>query len=74
MTVTWLIAVTGDRMMPAWFQILAAVISLAMVGADGNRLGAATAGQLVITGAALRACSTIIAMNCRVEQAAKPLL
>ena len=35
-TVTWLIAVTGDRMMPAWFQILAAVISLAMVGATAT--------------------------------------
>ena len=35
-TVTWLIAVTGNRMMPAWFQILAAVISLAMVGATAT--------------------------------------
>ncbi len=35
-TVTWLIARTGDLMMPAWFQIFAAVLSLALVSATAS--------------------------------------
>jgi len=33
LTVTWAMAATGDPMMPAWFQIFAAVISLVTVAA-----------------------------------------
>jgi MFS transporter, MHS family, proline/betaine transporter len=36
LTVTWLISTTGDPMMPAWFQILAAVVSLVLVAATAG--------------------------------------
>jgi MFS family permease len=36
LTVTWLIDTTGDPMMPAWFQIIAALISLALVAATAS--------------------------------------
>jgi MFS family permease len=52
-TVTWLIAVSHDAMMPAYFQIMAALLSLGLVGATArawrgvdraNRPDAAAAG------------------------------
>jgi MHS family proline/betaine transporter-like MFS transporter len=36
LTVTWLIDTTGDPMMPAWFQIIAALFSLALVAATAS--------------------------------------
>lgn len=36
LTVTWLIAISGSPMMPAYYQIMAAVISLVMVGATSR--------------------------------------
>ncbi|MEI9983812.1 MAG: hypothetical protein WDN69_11745 [Aliidongia sp.] len=51
LTVTCLIATTGDPMMPAWFQIFAAAISLAMVAATATAWADPSgAGRLAATG------------------------
>jgi MHS family proline/betaine transporter-like MFS transporter len=36
LTVTWLIDVSGDPMMPAYYQIMAAAISLVLVGSTAR--------------------------------------
>jgi len=55
LTVTWLIAATGDPMMPAWFQILAAVISLILVAATAS----AWSGRALVRGAEVAPVRTV---------------
>ncbi len=45
LTVTWLMATTGSVMMPAWFQVVAAGVSLVLVGATAGAWAGRTLGS-----------------------------